>query len=219
MQLGYPNCWDEGQTRAPEALQQDAPNAPAPVGKITPHLLTDRQCFCLVHFYQPPPTPICLLLSYLLWLIQKRVQPRPTRAAQSHDLEPQALNRNGNIPGHPYSTADNKNLQAVAQSFHLRPPKGLQAALLEICPGRWPAPLGGWRSQGRQWPLSWELQPRDVAGHDRWYVPTSRSRCTVNKTVFPTETAEQYILYSNEVIIKIGNYWNNRINSQSLKSS
>lgn len=43
---------------------------------------------------------------------------------------------------------------------------------------------------------------------DDWhrYVPTSGSRCTVNKTVFPTEPVEQYILYANEVIIKIGNY-------------
>lgn len=78
MELGYPNSWAEGQTRALEAFQQDAPNAPAPVEEIPPHLPADRQCFCLAHFYQPLPTPIYLLLSYLLWLIQKWVQPGPT---------------------------------------------------------------------------------------------------------------------------------------------
>lgn len=219
MELGYPNSWAEGQTRALEAFQQDAPNAPAPVEEIPPHLPADRQCFCLAHFYQPLHTPIYLPLSYLLWLIQKWVQPGPTRAAQSHDLETWVLSRNGNIPGHPYSTADNKNSQAVAQSPHQ--PKACrqhfwkcsQAGSLHLL-------VWGWGSQGGRWPLCWQLQPWDVAGHDwHWYIPTPGSRCTVNKTVFPTEPAEQYILYSNEVIIKIGNYWNNRINFQSLKSS
>lgn len=140
-------------------------------------------------------------------------------AAQSHDLESQVLSRNGNIPGHLYSTADNKNSQAFAQSPH-QPKACRQHCWKYAQAGGLHLLVWGWGSQGHRWPLSWQLQPRDVAGHDqRRYVPTPGSRCTVNKTVFPTEPAEQYILYSNEVIIKIGNYWNNRINSQSLKSS
>lgn len=130
-----------------------------------------------------------------------------------------ALSRHENIPGHPYSTADHKNSQAVAQSIH-QPKVCRQHFWKYTQEGGLHLLAWGWRSQGSLWPSSWQLQPRDVVGHDqRQYVPTPGSRCTVNKTVFPTEPAEQYILYSNEVIIKIGNYWNNRINSQSLKSS
>ena len=53
-----------------------------------------------------------------LWPMQEWVQPGLTTAAQHHDLEPLALSRDGNIPGHPDGTAGNKNLQPVTQSPH-----------------------------------------------------------------------------------------------------
>lgn len=190
-------------------------NTPAPVRERTPHLLRDRQCFCLAHFYQPPSAPsICSYPICSDWFRNGCNLGPPGLLTWSLRCWAEM----GIYLGIPQHCRDN-NSQAVVQSPHQ--PKACRQHFWKYAQaGGLHLLVRGWRSQGGWWPLSWQLQPRDVAEHDRCrYIPSPGSRCTVNKTVFPTDPAEEYILYSNEVIIKIGNYWNNRINSQSLKSS
>lgn len=56
MQLGYPSRWDESKTRALQAFQMDAPNAPAPAEETLPHLPTDGQRFCPLPCWLLPAT-------------------------------------------------------------------------------------------------------------------------------------------------------------------
>lgn len=131
---------------------------------------------CPAGSYQPP---------YRLLPTWKRVQPGLTRAAQHPDLEPSVLSKDGDTSGHPKE-------QKLATCYS-KPPsaKALQAALPKICLCTL---VWGWRSPRRpvsRWPLCRQLQPEEVVGQDpRGYVRSPGSRCTVNKTVFPTEPAE-----------------------------